>query len=95
MTKSEIVARLHARMGGLGARYVGRTVDVILEQISRTLAEGGRVELRKFGVFDHRVRAARGARNPRNGAAVRVSAKAVPFFKPGKGLKDRLNAKRG
>ena len=56
------------------------------------LAEGGRVELRGFGAFSVRARPARFGRNPRTGEAVEVKAKAAPFFKSGKELRERLNA---
>ena len=56
------------------------------------LVAGGRVELRGFGAFSVRSRPARVGRNPRTGQSVKVKAKAVPFFKSGKELRERLNA---
>ena len=55
------------------------------------MAQGRRVELRGFGAFSTRARAPRTGRNPRTGAAVKVDAKKVPYFKPGKELRERLN----
>ncbi|HJP68834.1 MAG TPA: HU family DNA-binding protein, partial [Sphingomicrobium sp.] len=55
--------------------------------------KGGRVELRGFGAFSTRQRDARVGRNPRTGASVDVSAKRVPYFKPGKEMRERLNLK--
>ena len=52
---------------------------------------GGRVELRGFGAFSTRQRDARVGRNPRTGEAVDVDAKRVPYFKPGKEMRERLN----
>ena len=63
----------------------------MLEQIIGALAHGDRVELRGFGAFSARRREARNGRNPRTGAAVFVSAKALPFFRTGKELRKRLN----
>jgi integration host factor subunit beta len=55
------------------------------------LAAGGRVELRGFGAFSTRGRDARVGRNPRTGETVSVKAKRVPYFKPGKEMRQRLN----
>ncbi len=57
----------------------------------RPLARGERVELRGFGAFTVKKRDARTGRNPRTGAAVPVDEKAVPFFKAGKELRERVN----
>ncbi|MBT3396369.1 MAG: integration host factor subunit beta, partial [Alphaproteobacteria bacterium] len=61
------------------------------EEVSRALARGDRVELRGFGAYSVKRRAARQARNPRTGEAVHVAEKHVPFFKTGKELRQRLN----
>jgi integration host factor subunit beta len=71
---------------------VERLVNVILGEMTGALADGGRVELRGFGAFSVRSRPARVGRNPRTGETVEVPAKAVPFFKSGKELRERLNA---
>ncbi len=55
------------------------------------LARGERVELRGFGAFTVKQRDARTGRNPRTGEAVPVDEKAVPFFKAGKELRERVN----
>jgi hypothetical protein len=54
-------------------------------------AAGGRVELRGFGAFSTRQRDGRTGRNPKTGVTVDVPEKRVPYFKPGKGMKERLN----
>ena len=56
------------------------------------MARGDRVELRGFGAFSVKHRIARQGRNPRTGQTVDVSEKALPFFKTGKELRQRLNA---
>jgi integration host factor subunit beta len=66
-------------------------VDIFFDEIAARLAEGGRVELRGFGAFSTRQRDARTGRNPRSGDAVPVPAKKVPYFKPGKEVRERLN----
>ena len=91
MIKSELVARLTARYPHLYHRDVERIVTTMLDAITKALAQGHRVELRGFGAFTVKHRAARQGRNPRTGATVSVSQKFVPFFKTGKELRDRLN----
>ncbi len=91
MLRSELVALLQEEMGPMRASDVEQAVDIILDEIAKALAEGGRVELRGFGAFSVREREARTGRNPRTGAAVKVSAKRVPFFKPGKELRLKAN----
>ena len=92
MIKSELVAKIAAQNPHLYQRDVERIVSTIFEEISAALARGDRVELRGFGAFSVKKRAARIGRNPRTGEAVRVAEKAVPFFKTGKELRERLNA---
>ena len=91
MTKSELIARLAADNPTLYHRDIERLVNTIFETITGALERGDRVELRGFGAFSARHRQGRVGRNPRTGAAVQVEAKAVPFFKMGKGMKERLN----
>ena len=62
-------------------------------EITEALAKGDRVELRGFGAFSVKSRDARIGRNPRTGESVKVESKAVPFFKTGKLLRDRLNGR--
>ena len=91
MIKSELVARLTARYPHLYHRDVERIVTTVLDSITKALASGHRVELRGFGAFSTRQRDARVGRNPRTGASVDVDAKRVPYFKPGKEMRERLN----
>ena len=91
MVKSELIARLAELNPHLYQRDIERIVSTIFEEISRALARGDRVELRGFGAYSVKRRAARTARNPRTGEAVQVAEKHVPFFKTGKELRMRLN----
>ena len=91
MTKSELIMRLAERNPHLYQRDVERIVGTVFEEIAAALARGDRVELRGFGAFSVKERAARLGRNPRTGEAVRVAQKFVPFFKTGKDLRERLN----
>lgn len=94
MIKSELVARLSARNPHLYQRDIEHIVDAILEEIVQALEEGGRVELRGFGAFTVKNRPARVGRNPRTGERVKVAEKFVPFFKTGKGMRERLNGEK-
>lgn len=93
MTKSELIQKLSATHPDLHANDLEKLVNTVFNEISTTLAEGGRVELRGFGAFSVRQRAARKGRNPRTGVSVSVPAKRVPFFKCGKELRLRVNKK--
>ncbi len=92
MIKSELIAKLADENPHLTQKDVERVVGVILDRVTQAMVDGGRVELRGFGAFSVRSRPARAGRNPRTGASVEVKAKAVPFFKSGKELRERLNA---
>lgn len=91
MTRSELIAELAVANPHLNGRDVELIVATIFDQISAALARGERVELRGFGAFTVKRRNARTGRNPRTGAAVPVDEKAVPFFKAGKELRERVN----
>lgn len=91
MIRSELLAVLAKENPELRAEEVERVVDVFFDEIAQRLADGGRVELRGFGAFSTREREARKGRNPRTGEAVEVQGKRVPYFKPGKELRLRLN----
>ncbi|MEK9621432.1 MAG: integration host factor subunit beta [Alphaproteobacteria bacterium] len=91
MTRSELIAKLAAQNPSLYHRDLESLVGTILEEISAALERGDRVELRGFGAFSVRHRKARMGRNPRTGSSVQVSEKKVPFFKMGKGMRERLN----
>ncbi|CAA9512151.1 MAG: Integration host factor beta subunit [uncultured Sphingomonadaceae bacterium] len=91
MIRSELVAKLTEDNPHLTAKEIERVVLAIFDSISDQLSRGGRVELRGFGTFTTRSRDARTGRNPRTGEAVEVDAKRVPYFKPGKEMRQRLN----
>ena len=91
MIKSELIEKLASENTHLTHAEVERVVNVVLGRMVDALGDGGRVELRGFGAFSVKQRAARTGRNPRTGAAVDVDAKVVPYFKTGKELRERLN----
>ena len=89
MTKKEIVKTISEEIGLTQLKtkeIVQKTFDAIVE----TLVEEGRIELRNFGVFEVKKRAARKARNPRTGDRVDVPEKFVVTFKPGKEMEERV-----
>jgi integration host factor subunit beta len=91
MIRSELLQALARENPELRAEDVERAVDTFFEEIAERLADGGRVELRGFGAFSTRQREARKGRNPRTGETVSVPDKRVPYFKPGKEMRARLN----
>jgi integration host factor subunit beta len=89
--RSQLIQKLADENPHLYQRDVERIVTTVFEEITRAMEQGNRVELRGFGAFSVKHRDARMGRNPRTGAAVPVEEKAVPFFKTGKLLRERLN----
>ena len=91
MIRSEMVLALAKQNPELRIDEVERAVDTFFEEIAKRLADGGRAELRGFGAFSTRARDPRKGRNPRTGETVEVPGKRVPYFKPGKEMRARLN----
>ena len=89
MTKADLVESI-ARRTGLSKKDTNVVVNGILENISRALSDGDKVELRGFGSFKVKKRRSRRARNPRTGNPVDVPAKLVPYFKASNELKDKV-----
>ena len=89
--RSELVQKLCDDHPDLTSKEIERVVSAFFDSIIDQLQKGGRVELRGFGAFSTRERDARKGRNPRTGDAVDVDAKRVPYFKPGKEMRERLN----
>lgn len=92
MTKSELIERIAARQSQLSPRDVELAVKTLIEEMANALADGGRIEIRGFGSFSLHFRAPRVGRNPKTGASVELHGKYVPHFKPGKELRERVNA---
>ena len=97
MTKSELIERIVAAQSQssgsqLTSKDVELAVKTMLEHMSHTLASGERIEIRGFGSFSLHYRAPRIGRNPKTGESVGLAGKHVPHFKPGKELRDRVNA---
>lgn len=91
MTKSELIETLAARQIHLIFNDVELAVKSVMEQMSQSLANGQRIEIRGFGSFSLHYRPPRMGRNPKTGTAVALPGKYVPHFKPGKQLRERVN----
>jgi integration host factor subunit beta len=89
VTKRELVISV-AEQHGYTQNEVADVIQTTLDTITEWLAEGNRIEVRNFGVFEIKVRDARVGRNPRTGEAVPIEEKRVAVFKPGKALKETV-----
>jgi integration host factor subunit beta len=94
MTKAELVEEV-ARAAELTKKDSEVIVDEVFKNIIQALNRGDKIELRGFGSFRVRQRDARRGRNPKTGEPVDIPAKSVPYFKPGKELKELINDKSG
>ncbi len=94
MTKSELIEALARQQPHLAVKDVELAVKCIIEQMNHALASGDRIEIRGFGSFSLHHREPRIGRNPKTGESVSLPSKHVPHFKPGKELRDRVDASR-
>ncbi|MCC5014338.1 MULTISPECIES: integration host factor subunit beta [Legionella] len=95
MIKSQLIANLAAKMTHLPEKQVTDGINRILELMSEALVDGKRIEIRGFGSFSLHYRPPRNAHNPKTGEKVVTEAKYSPHFKPGKELRERVDASRG
>jgi integration host factor subunit beta len=91
MTKRDLVDQVAAKNGNINKSQVMEVVQSFLDVVTESLTKGERIELRDFGVFSPRDRAARKARNPKTGSIVDVAATKTVAFKLGKEFKARLS----
>lgn len=92
MTKSELMDILAKTQTQLAYKDIELAVKTILEQMTQSLSSGDRIEIRGFGSFSLHFRPPRMGRNPKTGDPVPLVGKYVPHFKPGKELRERVNA---
>ena len=90
MTKAELVDEV-GRQASLTRKHSEVIVDAVFSSILEALQRGDKIELRGFGSFRIRKRGSRTGRNPKTGEGVVVPAKKVPYFKPGKELRELIN----
>ena len=95
MVKSELITKISNKQESLSLKDVELGVNHILECMSNYLGNGERIEIRGFGSFCLHYRPPRKAHNPKTGTRVYTEAKYTPHFKPGKDLRERVNASRG
>ncbi|MCK9468537.1 MAG: integration host factor subunit beta [Porticoccaceae bacterium] len=91
MTKSELIEKIASQQEQLPPKDVELAVKMILERMTQALVHNQRIEVRGFGSFCLHFRAPRTGRNPKTGEKVELSGKYVPYFKPGKDLRERVN----
>lgn len=91
INKSDFISNLRANCDHMTDMVIDDAVREILNLMTDTLANDGRVEVRGFGSFCLHHRRARTGRNPKTGESVPVPAKAIPHFKPGKALREAVN----
>jgi integration host factor subunit beta len=94
VNKSDLIHALSERYDHIPYRDIELAVKGLVEQMSDTLSSGNRIEIRGFGSFSIRYRQPRAARNPKTGTRVDLDSKYVPHFKPGKELRELVNATR-
>lgn len=91
MTKSELFEKIAEQRIHISNKIIERAIKEILEHMAISLAQGQRIEIRGFGSFSLHYRSSRIGRNPKTGSKVKLNEKYVPYFKPGKQLRDRTN----
>jgi DNA-binding protein HU-beta len=89
LTKADLIDAI-ANEFELSKRQSGEIVDLVLDEIKTALQNGEKVQLIPFGSFLVRNRKAREGRNPATGASIKIPARRVPAFTPGKGLRDAV-----
>src|ERR1700735_1793665 len=93
MNKRELIDAISDQLGSKSAAT--DAVNAVLETIQEAVAQGDKVAITGFGVFERSERAARTGRNPATGASIKVPASSVPKFRPGADFKAAVNAKEG
>ncbi len=96
MTKSDLIELLFNAMSRKQAQLAYKDIELavktMLEHMGQALSQGERIEIRGFGSFSLKYRSPRVGRNPKTGDSVKLPGKYVPHFKPGKELRERVNA---
>ena len=91
-TKSELIKLLSKKHSTLYQKDVISAVELVFQELCEGLQQGRRIELRGFGAFSLRKRQARKARNPRTNETVDLGERFVPYFRPGKELREKINS---
>jgi integration host factor subunit beta len=95
LIKSQLIAEISKKLSHLPEKDIALAVNSIIEQMSAVLSDGGRIEIRGFGSFSLHYRPPRKAHNPKTGEKLVTEPKYAVHFKPGKELREQVNASRG
>ena len=93
MTKKDLIIKVQTTLPDFPKRDIDFAIDIIFESMKKSLSDGGKIEIRNFGVFGVTERKSRIGRNPRTGAEVYVPARNAVFFKTGRELREMVNRK--
>ena len=91
MNKSDLIEKLSNKLTSHIEEDIENSVNLILDKLTQSLINNGRIEVRNFGTFSIRRRAGRLSRNPKTGTSVVVQSKYHPYFRASKYLKESLN----
>lgn len=94
LIKSQLIAEIGKELSHLPEKDIALAVNTLIEQMSSTLSQGGRIEIRGFGSFSLHYRPPRKAHNPKTGEKLVTNPKYVVHFKPGKELREKVNSNR-
>ena len=90
MTKSELIENIVAKHPNISKKNIEFIINSVFNSIKDSLQKGEKVEIRGFGSFKIREKTSKVGRNPKTGTKVTVTDKKVPYFKPGKEIKEKL-----
>lgn len=93
--KSELISEISKKMTHLSERDISLGINHIIDKLCQALVHRKRIEIRGFGAFSLHYRAARLAHNPKTGQKLHTKEKYAVHFKPGKEMRERINAMRG
>ncbi len=94
LIKSQLIVELSKQFPHLPEKDIALSVNHIIEYMSETLSNGGRIEIRGFGSFNLHFRPPRRAHNPKTGEKLVTNPKYAVHFKPGKELREKVNNNR-
>jgi integration host factor subunit beta len=94
LIKSQLIAEISKVLSHLPEKDIATSVNSVIEQMSNILSHGGRIEIRGFGSFCLHYRPPRKAHNPKTGEKLVTEPKYAVHFKPGKELRERVNASK-
>ncbi len=94
MIKSGLIAQLAQKYTDLSEKDVSHAAQLIIDEMTESLSSNGRIEVRGFGSFSLHHRPPRNAHNPRTGEKVLTTSKYTPHFKPGKELREQVDASK-